>query len=370
MPIDCVSDHEVHIYDRGGKRRLHVLEKVDLVRWGRLRDDISEATVSLSGESCEAQSDTLNAIEPGRHEMVVWRGDERVWEGPLVRSKFTRSGVEFHAKDVVQYLYRTIMRAGYSSAYPHTESVIVRLDRIIRAELARKEALNPPVNVLAHLTMHNYSTDAKTAAVTQPYQMTVFEHLDDKAARGGMDYTAVGRAIHLWDTSRSLGQTQTVTENDFLGELAVSFYAQELATAATVTDGEGTWGTYPNPALPDPYYGEVEILATAYDESDGETPPTPGVMRSQAQRNLNGRNPTPMQVRIPDNSQLNPNGVLSISDLVPGVRIPLRATIGIKKISQMQKLDSMKVEETAAGETVSITLLPATASDVPPPEDT
>lgn len=366
MALNCISKHTVYIYDRGGKTRIDQVLDIRLVRWNRIRDDISEGTVYLSAKSCAAQADFLASIEPGRHEMVIFRGDERVWEGPMGLVKYTRSGAELHAHDVMYYAYKTAMHAAYSSAYPNTEFVVARAKRIMIAELARKEALSPPINVLPYLTDHQTPTDAKTSRVTKAMEKTVWEHVDDMAARGGMDYVTVGRAIHLWDTSKPLGQTPTVTEDDFLGDVYVSVYGSELATRSIVTDGEGVWGSAGGV---DPYYGEWEDLETAYDETDGESPPTSAEMASQASRNLAGRNPTPLQIRVPDNSSLNPNGVLAVTDLVPGVFVPMRAQMTARKVMQMQKLNKVQFEETADGENITVVMFPASGSDEPPPEE-
>jgi hypothetical protein len=56
-----------------------------------------------------------------------------------------------------------------------------------------------------------------------------------------------------------------------------------------------------------------------------------------------------------------------MTDLVPGARIPLRATLLTLKVSQMQKLDRVVVtEDGESGEKIAVTLYPASANDVPP----
>lgn len=84
------------------------------------------------------------------------------------------------------------------------------------------------------------------------------------------------------------------------------------------------------------------------------------VLRSQALRNLEGRNPTPVTVRIPDNSQLNPSIDIGIQQLVPGVWVPLRSESTCKQLRQWQKLDEVSVTfDPSAGESVTLTLSPA-----------
>jgi hypothetical protein len=351
----------VFVYDRGGKTRLAEITKLTLVRWNRVRDDISEATIQVNGLACQEQAPSLENIQPGRHEIVIFRGQDRVWEGPVTRTEFTSDSVEIHAQDVLYYTNRTVMHAGYSNANPNIDFVTNRIYNILVAELARKEALTPALNVVPFIVNHHTPNDAKTSAVTVPYQYSVWEHLDSLAARNGIDYCTVGRAIHIWDTHERLGQTATVSDADFLGDITVSTYGSELATRAIVTDGQGNAGIAGGI---DPYYGEWETLATAFDEeTDDGPPPGQAALESQAKRNLSGRKPTPLMVRIPDNSSLNPLGVLRLIDLVPGVYIPLRSDSTIKTIKQMQKLDSVTVEETAEGENIMVTMYPAAGDD-------
>lgn len=361
MPISCAS-HTAFVYDRGGFRQLIALTPLTRVKWERRRDDISTATAFLStpGEVCAAQ---LALLEAGRHELVIFRGTERVWEGPITRVAYKGATVEIVAADVMHYVKRTAMRAEYDNRYPNTGYTIDRVKRILDAEMARKEALDPPVNMLAH-ARYLYATprtDSRTAAHTLPMQSTVFEHVDSYAARGGLDYTVVGRSMLFWDVHQGIGQTATVTADDFLGEPIITQYGAELATQVYITDGKGHFGQY---GAVDSYYGEWEMVQDAYDENaagpDDDPDPSVAEMNSQASRIWSQTKRPPLVVRIPDNTSLNPAGVLSVSDLVPGVYIPLSAKLPGRTVSQLQKLDNMSVEESAdADEVIQVTLSPA-----------
>lgn len=366
MALDCVQNHSVFLMDRGGKRRIAELQSLQQVDWHRIRDEISESSVKITGAHCYAQADVLNGIEPGRHEVAIFRGDERVWEGPVSRMAYTRTGIDLHSRDVMHYAQRTVMHAGYSSAFPVVETAVARAGRILRGELARKEALVPSYNLVSHIVEHHFPNEAGTSSVTKPYTYNIYEHLDKMAEDRGIDYTVLGRAIHLWDTSRPLGTTPMVTDADFLGELVATIYGMELATSTVVANEVGGYAVAGGI---DPYYGEVELISRPYAEEDATTTPTQAEMQSQAERNLAGRNPTPIQVRIPDNSSLNPKGVLQMSDLVPGVHIPMLIDMMGRKLSQMQKLDKVTVKETSKGEEIKVTLYPAGTADPVEEED-
>ena len=344
------------IYDRGGMTRLGVIDPLSSVQWSRVRDDISFGNITTTQPTMQCLQ-LLEQVEPNRHELVIYRGNERVWEGPITLVVYRRDSVDIEARDVMHYAYRTVMRASYNNNYPNIVTTTQRAVNVLNGELARKEALVPPINVLPHLLALHEPDDSKTSRGTAPSQSTVFEDIDSMAAKAGLDYTVVGRSIVLFNTDTPLGRTAQVTEDDFIGEVRVTAYGMEHATKAWVNDGMGNIGIAGVDV--DPYYGEWEILDSAYDEEKGTDAPTVAELFSQAQRNLVGRNPVPLTVKVPDGSRLNPNGTLTIADLVPGVRIPLRATLTARVVNQEQKLTLVKVTEGPDGEVIEVSMTQA-----------
>jgi hypothetical protein len=362
MAEGCAEFHTIYIFDRGGMTRVAQIVDVSTVHWTRDRDGVSEASVRIQGSACTAQADILASIEPKRHEMVIFRGNDRVWEGPVWRVGWHSDWVEIHAKDVFVYLLGTALTQQYSSAYPNVETVMARLERIIPHELAPWEALSPPANVLPYLQIHHNPTDPKTTSVTKPYEFTVGEHIQNLAHYSGIDFACVGRSLHIWDVDRHLGQTRLVTEADFLGsEVILTAYGSEHTQRAYVVADEGAYGEAHNPDNED-YYGPWTTIYAAYNE-EGSDAPTQEELNSQAQRNLSGRTPVPVEVRVPDNSSIRLNDTLTINDLIPGVKIPVLATLNARRMSQDQKLDAVSVSEDGSGETIQITLVPATGDE-------
>lgn len=358
MSFNCET-HQAYIYDRGGRRRIGQIGPLTQVTWERVRDDISFGNVLTEQPNAEC-AEMLAGIEPNRHELVIVRGNERVWEGPVTRIGFHRTYVEVEARDVMHYAYRTAKRNRYNNAYPNIQSTIQRSLNMLNGELVRKEALDPPINVLPWVKAFTTPDDSRTSKDTPAYEGTVYDDIDAMAYRSGMDYTVVGRSILLFDTHTVFAKTPDVTEQDFIGDIVVTMYGMDGATHAYVRSEEGLVGTAGGN---DPYYGEWEVVDTAWWE-EGTEPPTQAALNSQAKRNLDGKNPVPVVVRVPDNSTLNPNGALEIKHLVPGIRIPLRATLTAKKVSQMQKLDRVSViENQEKGELIRVTMSPASLDD-------
>jgi hypothetical protein len=355
----CVEDHTIYVSDRGGVARVAQLFDVSLVRWTRDRDGVSEADIRIEGMACSAQSEVLGAIEPKRSEIVIYRGGDRVWEGPVWRVGWHADYVEINAHDIMAYVMATPLSQRYSNAYPNVDTVTNRLEGILEEELAAWEALDPPANLLPHLQVHHNVNEARTSAITEAFEMTVGEHIQDMGRTAGIDWTVLGRSLHIWDVSRSLGKTRLMTDADFNSDVIVTAYGADMASAVYVAGSNGRVG---KAIALSPYYGPWTMILTAYNE-EGTADPTQAELDSQAKRNINGRSVVPVEVRVPDNSTVRLNETLTINDLVPGVQVPLLATLNARQLSQLQKIDFVTVTETPDGETIQLTLTPATKPD-------
>lgn len=332
-----------------------------LIQWGRVRDDMSTARVVAQDVNLDCRQ-LLGSMEPVRHELVIFRGDERVWEGPITRIGDSTNGqVEISARDVTQWLEWAIYLSGYNDTYPNCRQVTERVELMINSQLARFEALDPPINVLPYVHIVHTTDGPQECRELLANQKTCWEELDSLARYSGIDYTTVGRSICVFAGNEPLGRTQVATEADFLGDLAMSAYGLEFATFVSATDGEGHFGWA---GSIDPYYGRVEKLYTVREESESASesndPPSREALREIARNQLEGRNPVPALVRVPDNTSVNPDSdVLSVSNLVPGVHIPLRAELTLRTLAQVQKLDTLTVVEDANGEDISVAMGPA-----------
>ena len=378
----CVQGHSAFIFDRGAQKRISPLLDLSQVKWERGRDEMTEAMVRLEADSCARQANLISQLRTHRHELVIYRGTERVWEGPLHRIASYSNYVEIFAKDIMAYLFATPLTRVWDNSY-HGDGITTvtqRMQNIIEWELTHSrtqqiydgstwvdvtvpawESLDPPINVLPYLDVRHFANEAETAAKTLAYEMTVGEQLVSAARTSGIDFTVVGRRLVIWDVSRNLGRLPQMTDANFYASVIVTEYGADHAQAAYVVGQEGAYGQAIRLENLD-YYGPWTSIYTAYNE-EGSQAPTQAELSSQASRNLSGRTPAPIEVRIPDNSSVILSNSLSIDKLVPGVQVPLLATLNARRLSQMQKIDHVVVTETAESETVQVTLTPATKPD-------
>lgn len=371
------GNNEAWLAVRGGTHLLGKLGPAVNVTWGRARDDISKATVRVQVSKCnEPEIQLLRAARSWQHEVVVFRDNgggrvERVWEGPVTRITYHADYVELEASDVMMYVYRRIMKQGFNDAYPASISAVQRAERIIINALARGDP-----EVLRYLTVMSFADDAKESRVRPDYATTAWEEIDDFAAKGGIDYTTVGRRIVLWDTHRPIGRLPAMSNADFSEDPIVTEYGMNLATEFAVTNGSGLFGSVTQGAGE---YGPVEMLVSAYGDVAAAPDQTlTGAARQklvdslvdEARRGAGGRFPAPLVVRVPDNSTLTPSTPVPINYLVPGVWIPLHAYHLCRDLSQWQKLDSVSVTQTAEqGEQVAVVMSPAPNAGQDPDAD-
>lgn len=393
---ECISLHRVMIHDRGGVRKLDQLLDVAEVEYTRERDEVTGARVVVAGRSCIGQRAFLLQIAAMRHEVVIYRGSERVWEGPILEVRWFANRVELVAHDVIEYVDWTPLSKDWPNADGGGQTYMTeRIRDILTYELTTPydadvgsggvpdvisiprwenfgtapwdlETWGPPINVLPHLDVRA-STGPQgilTRSSTLAFEMMVGEHLRN-LAEGGLDFTAVGRRILIWDSAMSIGRTRQLTDADFYGELVVIASGTEYAAVGHISaqrDEEEDAGpavpSVGNAGAPDPFYGVWTRLASLASEEGSDTP-SQMALNSQARRQLVGRNPVPTEIVVPQGSGLRLSHDLRINELVPGVIMPVRATFNLRPVSQDQRLDKVTVKEVPGSETVQVSLSPA-----------
>lgn len=378
---DCITRHTVMIHDRGGVRRLAQLKDVSELTWIRELDAIAGATITVAGRYCAQQADVLNTIAARRHEVVIFRGIFRVWEGPIAQVAWYRDRVVLTCRDVVEYVNGTPLTQDYpfDTGTPVGESSALMTDRIetiLLHELTvpydmetnagtvtvpRWETLDPPANILDSLEVRPSPT-LLTRSNTVAFQMTVGEHLDT-LAEGGLNYTTIGRKLLIWDGAYQLGRTRILTEADFFGDVEVYASGPDFAAIAHLSaqrdpDEDDDSPSVGNAGASDPYYGPWTSILSLTTEEGNDTP-VQSELNSQAGRYLVGRNPVPIQLRVPQGAGIILSHDLTINQLVAGVVMPVRAVLNLRPVMQDQILTKLTVTETAEGETIHVDLVPS-----------
>ena len=382
----CVSGHEVQIFERGGRRKLHTLLDLSEVKWARARSTKTQASVRISARACDRQGRVLTSIQARRHELVVFRGGRRVWEGPIEQVRTGPSGAYILANDVMHYLDKNPL----AKAWPGPDAggpplMTDRVRQILQSELVtaytmqtnagpvvvpRWEGVDPPVNVLPYLEVRDGLV--QTTSSTAAFQMTIGEHLAN-LVESGLDYVVVGRKIVFWDSANAIGKLgRKLTEADFSGEPEVvldgsSFWSISHAVGQATEDPE-TGELLPPPVgnagAVDPYYGVWTDLHTLEDEG-GEEAPTQSALNTHAQRRQLGHDGVvPTAINMPQGVGIRLSDTVTVDHLVPGTIVPVAARFNLRTVSQDQLLEAVDVTETGASETIGVTLVPSGGVEV------
>lgn len=376
----CVNGHTILITDRGGSNRYMEVKDVTEVRWSRLTDQRSTATITITGASCRRQEERLAGVEPRRHEVVIYRGDERVWEGPVRYTRTGRDKVTIFAADVLEYAaYRPLTKWWPGPDKGGPSLMTDRIEQILEYELTTDylapgtsrvvpswETIDPPIGVIEHLDIR--PGDILTRSEAFPFEMTVLEHMTN-LARGGLDFTTVGRRIVVWDSAKAIGATRTMTEADIDGDPTIYANGEDLIAVQHVV-GQPVQDAPPGDTANVgsyvrgfDFYGPWAHLHTRSDE-DSESTTMQAALSTQARDLSAGGVPVPIDLNIGNSSSVRLDATLGINDLVAGVEIPVVARLMGRDIQRTQRLISLTVSETAQGESISANIGNPTNAEV------
>jgi hypothetical protein len=377
----CVDHHTAVIEDRGGTNRQAQLVDLSSVQYKRMVDGKTIATVQITGQACRAQTSTLRKISARRHELAIYRGSERVWEGPILKTSSTSQMFQIDAADILTYMEGTALRQDWRNVANGGATSIKtqRLAAMIAYELANGysmvttdgtvvvpawESLTPAANILPWLDVRHHPTPAlatQTTVDTRAFQMTLAQHLYDLTANGGIHFTVIGRRLVIWDAGLNLGRLRAVSEGDFSGDFQVIAEGTGFATIDHVTSTSTTASTLPpavgHGSVDFSYYGPWERVDPTAAAAGTATTLDQSALNSQAKARVRTLYPLPLKLQTASGATLIPKAGLTMAKLVPGVLVPVVARTNIRDFDQVQRLDSITVTETAAsGEKIATTL--------------
>jgi hypothetical protein len=333
--LGCASKYEVSITYRGGTQPLGVFEP-EVVTWTRVRDDWSEARVDLPASCCGK----LEQVRSWSHELHIARDGEEVWCGPVLVDTSCRSGNVIIARDMLWWLNRRVIHEDHISAAQGAVS-------IARDLIVDGFAPDDP-NVLAYLDTAGVGVISdREYLANSKYVLDALKDL----AKGAIDVTAIGRRIVVRPQGTELGRTAMLNCEDFQGDVCGSDNGLQAATKAIITDGKdvpivGSFGGV------DPYFGLVEVLETDSTITSAST------ATDQARAIVAAGNPPPLLVQPPDTSALSPDAPVCMSQLVPGVVIPVVLDCVCRSVAQDMRLTKLTVRWDASGEQVGPLLQP------------
>lgn len=374
--------HRAFAYEMGGKIPIAELPLLNMVRWQRIRDDISTAEVVVpTSECCEILADLRTVI----NELHIYRNDVPVWQGPITRLEYEWDQCRIFAEDMLWVPKRCVHEMGYSHAYPNIGNAIERMTELMHHCF---EKGGDPWQMLDHLHPIYGHVDPRTSRTVFAYQMYVWDDFDKYAEDYGADYVMVNRDLYWWDLQLQWMVLPPLDESHLSDLPRIVEYGNEAATRGFVTNGHGYAGITDPTAEQLAYYRGAIIDRLTTNEIDGqpgtveglegdqevpeEAPsiPTPeeiALWTDTAYRSISERFPAPVSIVIPANTTLSPGAPWTIDQLVPGAWFEVSTTRLCRSVTEWQRLHEIIVtEEAPDGERVNFTAISAPKEIVAP----
>lgn len=339
--LGCASSYTVTLHYQGGQRVYSYPEAVESVEWSRIRRGVSKATVVLSKQSLSSECAALMVdVWPLTHEVTIYRDERAVWQGPIIRRPMVRgqagqTSITLEAQDAGAWLERRLPHRGVKLSD-------VGLDEAAR-EVMRSCFEHQDPNLLRHVSSASFEDQEPASHTIHAYGQWGIDELDDLAEQG-MDWTFVGRALHLSPPATVDTQAQAqLTSHDLMGDVELEIDGQEYASlvyaAPQATDGvwehlEGVGGVSPHFGLVEQVV-QTDLSWHVDDEGNWDPPQSPdgedplsreetekALVRAAQERREQVSRPL-ILVRASEGSRLSPDSPISMDRLVPGVRIDL-----------------------------------------------
>jgi hypothetical protein len=341
--LGCASSYRAAIKRQGGALWTWV-DGLDTIKWGRKRDDYSEASITVSktlaGSSC---CNKLADTHSWAHELAILRDDQLVWEGPITRRIERRASFSFEARDMIAWLdRRTIKPAGASYHW----TVPTDTGLIIRTMISDAFPLATDPGLMPYAQLANTATNSTTDVLwkdTVHVGTAVRDLLE-----AGVDLYTVGRSIRVHSDKATTTPIRLV-ESDFLDDLEVRETGLDTATRAVVVGGQPLDPTTGQPIQDvapilgvsggyDTYYGLVENLTSSSGITD--TAVANGIAAARRSYGY----PPPIDLVVPSGAQLSPHAPADINQLIPGA--PFLVEMGesyCSTIAQAYRLNELEV---------------------------
>lgn len=389
--LGCAQDYSALIWywDRANETLRYYTELTGItsLSWERVLDDHSEARVRFrpaKGDDCCGKLKPIfdshgELISPGlwpwAHELAIYRDGELVWMGPVfsidetVMPDETTDFIQVNARDFLGWLDRRVI---HEDLYMNDE--FYDLSEI--GEAIVRDAFEPDdMGVLEHLEVTMSGRSGKHTV--RKWEARSGEELRT-VARGGLDFTAIGRKILIGSPTRDPAKpTITLRAKDFQSGIEIRVVGAEAATAGVAVGGppEDADPEEPPENVPpkkayfgglDPYFGLIENWTQSEGVQDEE------FLLWIAKQKVAEGNPPPYTLSVPADSGLSPDAPVSIHNLVPSQYFTVLIAGTCRTLSQYMRLSHVRVTwEANAPEAVGVTFIPQNVLNDDPedPED-
>lgn len=295
----------------------------DLADWSFTRElcDVSEGEVTLP-----SMPELAGRVEPWLHTLTFWADTEPAWHGIIMSVESDAKELKISAVDGAVFFKKRRVPSGRTWDQADASQVMAQM--VV-------DAMSPsdPLQVADHLQ----SLDSRVWVVVDETANAVM--LDDVVSdltEAGLEWTFTGGALLIGPIA-SRYRTLTLTDKHLGSGVKVTKQGKDVITDTLVT-GDGVWA---QEAIPDDRIVVQSI-------TKGNKLATEQECRTLAQSVLAEHGVSPVMVDVPD-STLTPDTPIALSELVPGVIVPVSSAqtgirVGVDMRLEKLTVDSGKVK--------------------------
>lgn len=376
--LGCPEQYSAVVHWRGGSRPYTSpgVDGLTEVQWNRTVNDTSEASIVIAKAKAPECCGLLGDLEPYIHELSLYRDTGLVWQGPITRVRESRSAFHIEAKDVTEWLARTmntqLLRYVNVGDPAKPSGPVQRIaESIITLNVNDPTLSFPPdwCNIVGFIVRNDSTVltrfEKDGTSDTAIWIVPVLKILDDELVPRGLEYTTVGRRLILGRPQLASDRAQaTLTLDHFAGDIEIikdgaSGSAIMWATNQSSNDiSDGAWGLSGFLNTP---YGRLDSLVTSSAENMLGYD-----MLQLAQASQVGRYPVPIGLSIPNGSRLTSDAPVTIEQLVAGTRFNVITTGMCSRVTSAYRLTDVDVEWGDSGEQVAVSFVPLGQNPPPP----
>lgn len=340
MTLGC-EDYTAALYRKGGDVLIGTFPRLTALGFGRHLDETVPGTLVVpTGDCC----DLLSSVDPWATEIVLFRGGERVAEGPVIVPDIRPTSAAITFSDVSAWLGERVVKQRFRL---HDHAVTVAGAAIREALLA-----DDP-NILRYLQLVCASVSPKVTGKAARYSQTwdtMLSSLSDV-----IDWTVLLRRIIVMPQGAPLGYGPSLTDADFAGNLGVQIDGGALATHLFGIDGARLLAERSESSA---FYGVHERLVdfsqNGIDEIAAGALLTPMMQAAYL---------APASIVMPSDASFTPQSHVNFNDLVPGVVFDVSTRAGCTPLEQKMRLLTMDVTVDRDGERITASF--GNPTDVP-----
>lgn len=342
--------------------------------WERTIDDFSEARIRFQpqkGDDCcgalvpkwDTEGNLIQSgVWPWSHEIIIYRDGEAVWSGPIfsfdetVSASETTDFIQINARDHLAWLDRRVIHntLTFGGDTPHD---LVRIGRAIIADAFS-------IDDLGIVILDAPDSGRKGYRTTRAHEARSGDELRE-VARGGIDFTCIGRQIIVKGVRRDPSEAVPELRNrDFQAGMEIRIVGAEAATKGYAVGQPPQDPAQPTPlgeavapGVPadgvDPFFGLIEALTNSGETTSDE------FLGWMATELVDENMPPPRTLSVPEGSMLSPDANVSIHELIPSRHFKLTIKGTCSSLTQYMRLSHMEASwEPHTPERVGVTFIP------------